>query len=245
METIFPVPNEDPLTQLARCGGYYDCPKDDNGKRLGPLVGYAGRDEEGKQFVGYVYADFSKAERHMPVLWKYADSLRTKLVANEWDMDFSKFATGFCGAPEGGKALAATLAGLCGKQYIFPEKKVTAVETPNSREESTLVFGRHEPEPGEVWWITEDVCNNFSTTAAGVELIESRGASVGGIICLLNRSLDVDTMYSPREGHVLPVVSLVRMPIAQYRQDDPFVAEDIAKGNVVWKPKNEWHRLAV
>jgi hypothetical protein len=41
----------------------------------------------------------------------------------------------------------------------------------------------------------------------------------------------------------IPVVSIVRLPINEYKQDDPAVAEDIAKGNVAWKPKPEWDRL--
>ena len=68
------------------------------------------------------------------------------------------------------------------------------------------------------------------------------------ILCFLNRSLDVDDTYSfgvefkanPLE---IPVVSLVRKPIHEWRQDDPAVAEDVAAGNVVWKPKDDWDRL--
>ncbi len=30
------------LRYLQEFGGWYECPKDSNGKRLGPLVGYAG-----------------------------------------------------------------------------------------------------------------------------------------------------------------------------------------------------------
>ena len=32
-----------PLNLVAACGGYYECPKDKDGKRHGPLVGYAGK----------------------------------------------------------------------------------------------------------------------------------------------------------------------------------------------------------
>ncbi len=58
----------DPLALVERCGGYYKCPKDPSGKRLGPLVGYAGRDAQGRQFVGDEYFNFAKAERHSPIL---------------------------------------------------------------------------------------------------------------------------------------------------------------------------------
>jgi adenine/guanine phosphoribosyltransferase-like PRPP-binding protein len=152
--------------------------------------------------------------------------------------------TGFCGAPEGGKALAVMLANYFGNQYIFPEKKVVTAATPNSREISKLVFDRHEPDEGDLWWITEDVCNNFSTTETMVNLIESFGARVVGVVCFLNRSLEVESEYRPSTGLVLPVVSLIRQKIDQYNQDDSAVAEDVRAGNVVWKPKNNWDKLA-
>ncbi|MEK7644987.1 MAG: hypothetical protein AAB391_01505 [Patescibacteria group bacterium] len=244
---------QNPLDLLRRCGGYYKCPKDPGGKRLGPLVGYAGRYEAEKlQYVGDEYVNFAKAERHAPIL----KHLAGQLISDIWDRDLGptlKVSAGFIGAPEGGKALACALAQAAGRiddeymrQYIFPEKVITAVATPNSREVSKLVFDRHEPEAGEFWWITEDVCNNFSTTAELVALIESHGAHVAGILCFLNRSLDVEKEFSPRVGLTLPVIPLVRQRIMQYQQDDVFVAADVAARNVVWKPKKreEWQKLA-
>ncbi len=238
-----------PLDLLKRCGGYYECPKDANGKRLGPLVGYAGRDENEKQFVGDVYVNFAKAERHAPILTYLARGLYN--AAYERTEGHIERSTGFCGAPEGGKALACQLAQAAGtlaeehlSQYIFPEKKIIALATPTSREVSELVFDRHEPEAGESWWIVEDVCNNFSTTAKLVALIESYGASVAGILCFLNRSPEINEEFCLRPGLKLPVIALVRKKIEQYRQNNPFVAEDVLMGNVVWKPKNEWGKLA-
>ena len=243
-----------PLDLLKRCGGYYECPKDANGKRLGPLVGYAGRDENGWQFVGDVYVNFAKAERHAPILKHFARMLYLKTCNYHRGDRLSNFLeklTGFCGAPEGGKALACQLAQASGtlaeehlSQYIFPEKKIIALATPTSREVSELVFDRHEPEAGESWWIVEDVCNNFSTTAKLVALIESYGASVAGILCFLNRSPEINEEFCLRPGLKLPVIALVRKKIEQYRQNNPFVAEDVLMGNVVWKPKNEWGKLA-
>ena len=233
-EPIRPLQNEDPLKLLHRCGGYYECPKDSKGMRLGPLVGYAGRDGQGRQKVGEVYANFAKAERHGTVLSQVALGLKDKLP---------EYGAGFCGAPEGGKALAVTLASLTFRQYIFPEKEILELKTDTSREKSRLVFARHEPFSGEKWWITEDVCNNFSTTREMVDLIESKGATVLRVVCFLNRSLTVDTTYSAREGLELPVIALVRKPIDEWEQDDPAVIQDVQEKNVVWKPKNEWDRL--
>jgi adenine/guanine phosphoribosyltransferase-like PRPP-binding protein len=232
------------LEILRICGGYYECPKID-GARVGPLVGYAGRDEHGKQYVGDVYVNFAKAERHGYVRKYFAERLHVQLTGttNTLLKLFEK-STGFCGAPEGGKALAGTMADRSEKQYIFPEKKVTAAATKDSREISELVFDRHEPEKGESWWIVEDVCNNFSTTAKLVALIEKYGASVCGILCFLNRSLDIDAEYRVRDDLILPVLSVVRKPIPQYKQDNPDIAAYLASGdNIVWKPKNDWARL--
>jgi len=154
---------------------------------------------------------------------------------------------GFCGVPEGGKALALTLAHICKMQYIFPEKKVTAVATDSSREETELVFSRHVPEKGERWWIVEDVCNKFSTASALITLIESYGAEVAGILCFLNESTIVEEIFSlgvECGAPKYPVVALVRKPTKQYSQDDPEVTDDIARGNVVWNPKVEWDKLS-
>jgi adenine/guanine phosphoribosyltransferase-like PRPP-binding protein len=248
VETIVPRREESPFEVLTRCGGYYECPKDARGRRQGPLVGYAGRDEKGRQYVGDIYVNFAKAERHLPVLTDTAEKISFRLANLE---SLGRIGTscpevtGFCGAPEGGKALAVMLASCSRTQYIFPEKKIVAIATSVSREISKLVFDRHEPEKGDVWWIAEDVCNNFSTTAQMIELIESFGARVAGVTCFLNRSLDVGLRYTvPGGNRELPVVPLVRKKIEQYRQDDPAVAEDVQAGNVVWKPKNDWDKLA-
>jgi orotate phosphoribosyltransferase len=125
---------------------------------------------------------------------------------------------------------------------------ITALKTSTSREQSELVFSRHDVEKGDRCVIVEDVCNNFSTTGKFVKLINSRGGIVVAIACFLNRSPNVDREYClSLEGEAkvlqIPVISLVRKVINEWKQDDPAVAEDIAKGNVVWKPKDEWARL--
>jgi orotate phosphoribosyltransferase len=244
MKTIF-LQGEKNLSLLARCGGYYECPWSAQGTRFGPLVGYAatyvGDDGVERAYVGDIYANFAKAERHGPVLSHLCQLIQHDLL------DERAMPTGFCGAPEGGKALATVLSVLCQNQYIYPEKRVLQLKTPTSRELSELVFNRHEPEPnrGESWYIIEDVCNNFSTTRTLVELIESYGATVSGIVCFLNRSLNVEEFYELANGRRLPVRALVKRPIPQYRQDDPYVAEDVANGNVIWKPKLEWDKLPI
>lgn len=246
MNTIIPEIGESPLSVLKRCGGYYSQEDTD-----GPLVGYAGKykapDGTEKQYVGYVYANFAKAEEHGVVLDQFGDLLLERLRGEEADDGIWHLfteSTGFCGLPLGGLSLAAALAMKSGKQLIFPEKMVTKARTKSSREESELVFDRHEPEKDGIYWLVEDVANNFSTTKKSIELVERHGAEVAGLVCFLNRSLEVGVEYQVREGMRIPVISLVRRKIMQWEQEDPRVADDIARGNIVWKPKNEWHRIA-
>jgi orotate phosphoribosyltransferase len=230
--------SKDYLTWLRELGGYYECRVVD-GHHFDPLVGYAGRYEglhRAMQYVGRIYANFAVVEKRPVLLSEVADDILA--------LDFPlEGVCGFCGAPEGGKALAVMLGHHSGLEYIFPEEKVTQVATATSRKISEFFFGRHQPKEGEVWWIVEDVCNNFSTTAKLIALIESYGAKVGGIICFLNRSLEVDETFVSGSGDSFPVVALVRKPFGQFRQDDPAVQGDISSGNIVWKPKDEWQRL--
>ena len=232
-----------PLDLMREAGAYYECPKAPDGTRLGPLVGYAGRDREGRQFVGEIYVNFARAETRPVLLAAFARILREAVAARGLG-GLLTGATGFCGAPEGGKAFAYQLALDAGARYIYPEKKVTAAASALSRERSELVFARHEPAAGESWFVVEDVCNNFSTTATLVTAIEDFDARVAGILCFLNRSETVAESYAPRPGLVLPVVAVVRKSFGQFAQDDSAVAADLAKGNVVWSPKKDWPRLA-
>ena len=232
-----------PLDLMRQVGAFYECPKDAAGKRLGPLVGYAGRDHTGRQYVGDIYVNFAQAERHPALLAIFSTALGDAVRAQGLSVLMGR-AKGFCGAPEGGKAFAYQLAADHAKHYIYPEKKVTGLADATRRETSDLVFSRHEPARGESWFIVEDVCNNFSTTSTLVALIESFGASVAGVLCFLNRSGVVTTSYEPREGLILPVVAVVQKPFGQFDQADPDVAGDIARGNVVWSPKRDWQALA-
>ena len=230
-----------PLDLMRRAGAFYECPKDAAGRRLGPLVGYAGRDGDDRQYVGDIYVNFAKAESRPRLLAVFSRRLATLL--RERGIDVASVA-GFCGAPEGGKAFAYQLALDTDRSYIYPEKAITAAASATSRETSGLVFSRHEPEPGQSWFIVEDVCNNFSTTAKLVALIESHGASVAGVLCFLNRSSKIRDTFEPRPGQPIPVVSVVRKPFDQYAQGDAAVADDIQRSNVVWSPKKDWPRLA-
>jgi len=222
---------------LRRCNGYYECPKDEKGKRLGPLVGYAGTYEtesgEKRQYIGDVYANFAMAEEYPHVLTYFAKELAEKVRSAIGEVDY------LLAAPMGGIALAVQLAAQMDVRFIFAEKKVTALASKELRQQETMQLLRHQIDPHSRVLLVEDVCNNFSTTAQMIELVTNSQSEMVGIACDLNRSVHDDY-----KG--IPVISLFgRAAIfhQQYRQDDPEVAADVAAGNVVLKPKNEWPRL--
>jgi hypothetical protein len=123
-----------------------------------------------------------------------------------------------------------------GSRFAFLEKRVTALASASSREQSELVLARHELKDGSSGFVVEDVCNNFSTTDQAAAVLAANGVKLVSITCFLNRS-------SKAEWEGRPVIALVDRPSQQWRQDDPAVAADIQVGNVVWKPKLEWPRL--
>ncbi len=234
----------DPLIILKEAGGYYECPKDSNSKRLGPVVGYAGKytDESGvkKQYVGDVYANFARAEQYPQAMEHFAKLLKEKLDANSLgNFDL------VVGPQMGGVAAAIMLALVSGARYACAEKEIIAMKTESMREQSKLIFGRHNIEQGDKVVIMEDVLNNFSTSEETISLIENNGGQVIAILALLNRSPNIDTSYEYKgtDARTIPVISFVRKDIVEYTQEDPAVKEDIEKGNVVLKPKSEWSTL--
>lgn len=233
----------DLLEAVRALDGYYECPTDDHGHRLGPLVGYAGRDEKGRQFVGDIYLNMAVLEEYPHILWTYAGSLVERLSSRR--NGFSHLSDKvFCGAPLGGMALAQMTAMRAYGRYVFPEKEVLDVATHLTREKSRLVFKRHEVNEGDEVIIVEDVCNNFSTTRELIALINTYGAIVVAIVCLLNRAEDMSLhgRYLYRKS-IIPIVALEDKPIRQYSQDDLLVLQDVENGNVVWKPKDKWAEL--
>lgn len=223
---------DDALATLRRCRGYYECPKDPEGRRHGLLVAYAGTDDQDKHYVGEVYLNAARLERQPRVLHHCAKLLVPELQAAfgepHWVM----------GVPEGGRSLALLLAIELGCEYIYPEKG--KVKGADERDESVMRAGRHEIEAGTVGVLVEDVCNNFSSTGKVIDLVEKHGANVSGIACLFNRSPSV---HYDEGDRFLPVVCLNHLPLEQFRQDDPRVADDVRDGNIVWDVKANWEQL--
>lgn len=208
-------------------GSIYECPRDANGQRIGPLVAYAGQYEPGKHYVGDIYVNMAVMERSSDLMVGLANHLVDK-------DEVLKQADVFCGAPEGGKTLGVHLARNRMARYAYPDQEVIS-----GTRQKKLAFLRHDGAvTGKSVVIVEDVMNNFSTTRELVSLINEQGGKVVAIAGLLNRSNEVKDMFDD-----IPVFSVVRSPQAQYRQDDRDIAEDIARVGLVLKPKQEWQRL--
>jgi adenine/guanine phosphoribosyltransferase-like PRPP-binding protein len=222
--------------------GYYECPRGPGGECHGPLVGYAGRyhtPEGERQYVGHGYYNFAKIEEYPDpdVLEHFATSLADQIVTRFG----ARTVDTVCMMTMGGVMLGCDVGRLLRCQRVFPDKKTLEAATLTSREVTTLVMARHQVKPGSRVLILEDVCNNFSTTEQACSALKERGTTVIGIACALNRS-PAETFQSATFGE-LPVVSLIFKPTPEYRQDDAEVAQEIAEGNVVWKPKEDWEAL--
>ncbi|MDD5068427.1 MAG: hypothetical protein PHS53_02065 [Candidatus Pacebacteria bacterium] len=232
-----------PVLEILRlCGGVYLCPKDAAGKRVGPLVGYAGKSPRLKtNLVGDIYANFSTAERYWHVMAEFA----RRLVENPRFQEILPRLDGLCGMPMGGITYSSHLARACDRTGIFLEKLVTAVANPieGTKEESILVAGRCEIILGANYAIVEDVTNNFSTTLKAIGLIEKAGGKVIAICSILNRSPKHTSDFPLPDGREIPVISAYQEPFPEFETDDEAVAADIAAGNVIWKPKENWPKL--
>jgi len=229
--------DRDLMQLLEEHDAIYTVRKDPSGNRLSPLVGYAGKydcdDRVQRAYVGEKYYDFARVEQDPSALYNFAEVVATAAHCQQPDL--------IVGMPMGGIAFSLMLADAVGCGFAFIEKKVTALATAEAREQSQLVIARHKIASGARLVLGEDVCNNFSTTDEAIELAKSLGAQVIAIACAFNRSNDDGQVIKTYAG--LPVIAALEIPTPEYRQDDPYVREDIETGNVVWKPKEEWDTL--
>ena len=227
-----------PFTILQNLGGWYECHKDPQGIRSSPLVGYTERDELDRQFVGEKYVNFAKMEENVGIVHDMASILKIKIPD-----DLLKYCDIFCGIPEGGKTLAAMLAFVCDKKFKYPNKIISPKRF-GERGVSAFSFGRHKIMSHRKVILVEDVTNTFSSVEKVSEQINKTYGFVTAIVTFFNRSEDWGNFYySKADKRCIPVISLIHRKIPKYRQDDPFVIDDIKKGNVVWDPKNNWEQL--
>lgn len=217
---------------LKDCDALYESPKGADGKYIGPLVAYAGMDETGKNFVGFHYVNIAQAEQEYQARVELSKMMAEKITQVVGKPDR------LIAAPMGGIIFAASTANFLETKASFFEKKVTKLADieNNTREESELVYKRHNLAQGEKVIIFEDLCNNFSTTQKMIELLREMGAEVVAIACIFNRS-------DKEEFMGIPVIAVMHIPIPEYKQDDPAVKDIIESGNIVLSPKKEWPRL--
>lgn len=230
----------DYLGTLERRKGCYQCPKNPDGSRAGPLVGYAGKykTEDDKELarVGEAYFNVAKAEENPFAIMMFATAL-AKRIREELGGESPDLVLGL---PIGGYLLAGLLSQELECRYAIAEKIVTVAKTETTREQSKLEIGnRHTVPSGSRLVIVEDLCNNFSTAEIAMDLVEAIGSMVIAIACAIDRSPLGLKVFKGR-----PVISVVFSPTPEYKQDDPYVAADVATNNVVWKPKPEWSKLA-
>ena len=229
----------DPLELLKGVGGFYHRPEHIEDA---PLVGYAGTysaDGEEKHFVGFDYANFARAESLPSVVLSWSRPLFKQLAVVQKELGFRIDV--FLGAPEGGKSLADKLAINLECRYVYPNVRKIA-QTVNQRPRKEFFWDRHYLAPGQHVVIVEDVANNFSTTEQLVQLVLDANCIPAALVCILNRSPNIEKEFVVPPVTV-PIISLERKPMPEYRQDDPAVVKQVQAGNVVWKPKDEWHKL--
>jgi orotate phosphoribosyltransferase len=227
--------NHDHLQTLENCQGHYACPVGRDGKLLGPVVGYTAEYEPGKKWVGLEYFNFSQADQWPAVLKWFAR--RTLIQLDNWNIEPDLIV----GAPWAGVKFSQAVALDVECRHIFAEKKG-----------DDLILGRYEGmiHAGDQVVIGEELVNNASTTKKLIDLIESAGGQVVAIACAINRSYPFRDSFEiePGEnninpGRTIPIIGVIERSTPQYRQDDPLVAEAIAAGNVVWKPKYAWDQM--
>lgn len=243
MELIVPSHGESLLDLARRCNALYICPKDQSGKRLGPLVAYTGKDlTQGLNLVGDIYFNFRRIEEHPKVVQAYALAAVEALDAQGLLASFDTV----CGIPQGGRTFGQAFAYVARKRFTYADKKPRP--TPDGKkQEYDWDLSQFEFEPGERVAITEDVFNNFQNTDSTLDAIASTGAEVVLLSGALNRSPKYDTFYIPKQGRFaslkLPVVAALRERYPEYAQADPEVAADIAAGLLELEVKKNWSKL--
>lgn len=237
MKPIIPLPGEDLLELGKRCKAVYVCPKD-GGKRIGPLVVYAGKDSQGRNLVGDIYFNFRRIEVHPKAVVAFAEVACQKL----WEQGRIDSFDTVCGIPQGGRTFGQMLALVAGKRFAYADKKPKPTET-GKKQEYTWDLSQFDFEQGERVAIAEDVYNNFQNTDSTLTEVAVTGANIVLLVGALNRSPVYDTTYTTKKLQILPVIASIREAYPEFEQDDPAVAADIAAGNVEFEVKKNWAKL--
>lgn len=73
-------------------------------------------------------------------------------------------------------------------------------------------------------------------------LIPTRALIATATLSFITLTIIIPLTCPPTGGKLYTLI-LDTTDTTEYQQEDPLVVEDIQKGNVVWKPKDEWPRL--
>ncbi len=73
--------------------------------------------------------------------------------------------------------------------------------------------------------------------------VKNEGKKIGCFCCVINPDHGYDG-YLPinSQGPVI-LITLIKQLLKKFEQNHPYVADDVAKGNVIWDPKKNWHKL--
>jgi orotate phosphoribosyltransferase len=224
-----------------RCNAVYVCPKEGHVRR-GKMVAYAGKDTQGRNYVGDLYFNFRRIECHPEVVRAFAEEAWHRICRQQLLNTFDTV----CGIPHGGRTFGHALALAAGKRFVYADKKPKPTES-GKKQEYTWDLSQFELERGERVAVAEDVFNNFQNTDNTLEQIAATGADVRLLVGALNRSPIYDSSYTCMNGlytgHSFSVVASIRQAYPEYEQDDPAVIGDVEAGNVEFEVKRNWARL--
>lgn len=243
MNVIIPDLGEDLKSLARKCDGLYICPKGTDGKRRGPMVSYAGKDEKDRNLIGDIYLNFRRIEQWTLVVDSFAERIYDKLRVSGAISEFDTI----CGIPEGGRTLGQALARMSRKRFVYATKVPKPTE-PGRKQEYRWDLSQFDFFSGERLLLMEDVINNLQNTDNTLAQIPA-GAKVAFLGAALNRSPFADREYVPKAGAgvyagmSLPIVCAIREPYPEYAQDDAEVAADVAAGNVEFEVKKNWAKL--
>jgi len=230
-------------TVLTTLGGWY-LSLDREGARKGPMVGYAATYKQGDetfQLIGDLYCNCRVLDQSPKALRRIVKMIIPEIKEYIQNSKLENICV--VGVPSGGIMPAQHIADFLGCNFAALDKKVIALATPTLRQQEELVLSTYAIPKGSEVFIVEDVGNNFSSTGKTITLLENLGYEVVGIICLFNRNPKGIITYDNNDV-AIPIFSVAKMALPEYRQDDPNVADYIKiPGNLVLKPKSEWKRL--
>lgn len=244
MNIVEPRLGQDLIHLAKKCDALYICPKDGTGKRLGPLVAYAGKGKDGKNLIGDIYFNFRRIEQHPAVVERFAEVLYERLAERVASCQIDTV----CGIPHGGRTLGQALARKARMRFVYADKVPVPTE-PGKKQEYAWDLSQFAFEPGERLLVVEDVINNLQNTDNTLAQITKTSASVVCLGAALNRSPFADKEYKirsgPDVGMVLPIACAIREPYPEYEQGDPDVVVDVAAGNVEFQVKKNWQQLNI